>query len=213
MNNESHPVLTADRNILTFWEDSEPNGLIIGQFNRILMVRVAVPGDNKSFAEYKVDVEYPKDHPHPIHGPLKKNDEIYKRFGKYIEEYKKVGGNGPVSGTPLEEWPVVNRAQIAMLKHNGVYSVEALSTVSDSLMTALGIDGRRLVQKAKDYLETAKNSQAAMDAMERERKMQERFDALEAKYNALTQATEAMPDESKSVLKDIWAKVSGNKAA
>lgn len=211
MNNESQPVLTTERNILIFWEDSEPNGLKDGQYNRVLMVRVSVPGDNRSSAEYRVETEYPKDFPHPVHGPLKKNADIYKRFGKYIEEYKAAGGNGPVAGTPLEEWPVVNRAQVAMLKHNGVYSVEALATVSDNLMGALGMDGRRLVQKAKDYLESAANSAAAMEAMERERKIQARFDELQDKFDALAASMEALPEESKDALKGHFSKK--NKAA
>lgn len=213
MQSESQPILTTDRNILVFWEDAKPNGLVIGQFNRILMVRVSVPGDNKSSAEYVVEEEFPADHPHPIHGKVKKNDPIYKRFGKYIEDYKSAGGAQIVSGTPIEEWPVVNRAQVAMLKHNGIHSVEALGGLSDNGIVALGMGGRKLVQQAQDYLTNAANSAAAMEAMERERATEARFSALEEKFNDLAYALESLPPEQKAQVKETLAKKGRRNAA
>ena len=206
MNDESPPVLTHERNVLVFWEDVKPNGLHQGQYNRVLMVRVSAPGDNKSSAEYWVDEEYPEAHPHPSFGKLRKNDLIYQRFGKYIEEYKGRTDKTVAAGTPVEAWPVINRAQVAMLKHNGVYSVEALGGLTDSQIANLGMDGRKLVQQAKDYLATAANSQAAMEALERERKTEARFAALEEKFNDLAEALEALPEEAKQQAKAHLAK-------
>lgn len=201
MNDESQPVLTDEKSILVFWEEAKPNGLHIGQYNRVLMCRVTVPGDNKSAVEYMVDEEYPEAHPHPIFGKLRKNDIVYKRFGKYIEAHKGRTAGTVQAGTPVEAWPVVNRAQVAMLRHNCVYSVEALAGLTDSQIATLGMDGRKLVQQAKDYLATAANSQAAMEALERERKTEERFAALEEKFTDLAGALETLPEEAKAQVK------------
>lgn len=198
---ESQPILTDDRNILVFWEDAKPNEHNMGQFNRVLMCRVSVPGDNKSSVDYWLDEEYPEAHPHPIFGKIRKNDIAYKRFGKYIEAHKGRTESQMQAGTPVEAWPVVNRAQVAMLKHNGVFSVEALSGLTDGQISTLGMDGRKLVQQAKDYIATAKNSQAAMDALEGQRKSEERFSALETKFNDLAEALESLDDDAKAQVK------------
>lgn len=201
MNEESQPILTDEKTVLVFWEEAKPNGLVIGQYNRVLMCRVTVPGDNKSAVEYMVEEEFPEAHPHPVFGKVRKNEITYKRFGKYIEAHKGRTAGTVQAGTPIDAWPVVNRAQVAMLKHNGVYSVEALAGLTDSQIAALGMEGRKLVQQAKDYLATAANSQAAMEALERERKTEERFGALESKFNDLAEAFEALPEEAKQQVK------------
>lgn len=204
MNNESPPVLHQngpDRNVLVFWEDTKPNGLNPGQFNSLLMVRVSVPGDNKSSAEYWVEEKFPKEYPHPIHKAERRNEEIYKRFQSSIEQYKKNTLSDLQAGTPLEAWPMVHRAQIALLKHNGVHSVEALAGLTDQHITQIGMEGRALVQKAKDYLESATNSKAAMEALERERKLEARFASLEERYTALAEALAELPEDRQNEIK------------
>jgi len=198
---ESLPMLTEDRNILIFWEDAKPNGLHVGQFNSVLMMRVEVPGDNKSKPEYMVEEIYPEAFPHPIHGKVRKNDLIWARYGKYIERYKGSVEGTVQAGTPIEAWPMVSRAQVAMLRHNCVYSVEALAGLTDAQIVAIGIDGRRLVQQAKDYLSASANSQAAAESQDRERKMETRFAALEENYNSLAEALEALQPEAKEAVK------------
>lgn len=212
MNTESLPMLTEDRNILIFWEDAKPNGLHVGQFNSVLMMRIEVPGDNKSKAEYMVQETYPAEFPHPMFGKVRKNDLIWQRFGKYIEKYLGSVEGTVVAGTPIEAWPMVSRAQIAMLRHNCVYSVEALAGLTDQQIAAIGIDGRKLVQQAKDYLSASVNSQAAAEAQDRERKMETRFAALEENYSILAEALEALPPEGKAQVKDHISK-RGKKAA
>tara|TARA_R110000868_G_scaffold221313_4_gene472873 strand:- start:147 stop:788 length:642 start_codon:yes stop_codon:yes gene_type:complete len=211
-NTESLPMLTEDRNILIFWEEAKPNGLNVGQFNSVLMVRIEVPGDNKSKPEYMVQETYPEAFPHAIYGKLRKNDIIWARYGKYIEKYLSSNEGTVVAGTPIEAWPMVGRAQIAMLRHNCVYSVEALAGLTDQQIAAVGIEGRKLVQQAKDYLSASVNSQAAAEAQDRERKMETRFAALEENYSILAEALEALPPEGKEQVKAHISK-RGRKAA
>ena len=201
MNDESPPVLTAERNVLVFWEDVKANGLHPGQFNSVLMMRVSVPGDNKSSAEYWVEERFPKEFPHPIFKAERRNEEIYKRFQKYIDDHKTRSGSSLQAGTPLEAWPMVNRAQIALLKHNGIHTVEALEGLTDQHITQIGMEGRALVQKAKDYMANARNSAAAMEARDRERMLDARFASLEEKYTELAEAMAELPEESQKSVK------------
>lgn len=209
--NESQPILTHERNLLTFWEEAVPNGLGAQKLNRVvfdkvLFVRVSTPGD-KSDVTYECMRDYPEECPHPIFGKVKKNPLVWERFGKYIQEYiDKGAGPGVVSGTPIEQWPQVDTRMAALLKHNGVYNVEALSGLSDSQSQAIGMGVRVLVQKAKDWLSAAADSATAMEAQRREQATQERFDALEAKYNLLAQVFEALPADQQDNVKAEIAK-------
>lgn len=213
MNDESQPMLTEDRNVLIFWEEAKPNGLQVGQFNSVLMLRVEVPGDNKSKPEYWVEETYPEAYPHPIHGKARRNEMIWQRYGRYIEKYKGSTQGTVQAGTPIEAWPMVTRAQVAMLKHNCVYSVEALAGLTDQQVVAIGIDGRKLVQQAKDWVANASNSQAAAEAQERERRMETRFQALEERYNELASALDALPPDAQAQVKDQLGKKGRKKAA
>lgn len=203
---ESPPILTDDRNVLIFWEDIQPNGQHVGQFDTVLMVRVEVPGDNKSAPVYMVETTYPADHPHPIFGKVRKNDLIWQRYGKYIEKYKGAQSSGVMAGTPIEAWPLVTRAQVAMLKHNCVYSVEMLATLTDAQIPALGPEARKLVQQAKDYLANAQNAQAAAEAQARNDQIQAQFAAMKEQMDGLAEAMEALPPEAKEQVKATLAK-------
>lgn len=209
--NESQPILTHERNLLTFWEEAVPNGLGTQNkgrvlFDKVLFVRINTPGD-KSDVQYECQREYPEECAHPIFGKVKKNPLVWERFGKYIEEYI-AKGNGPqvVTGTPIDQWPMVDVRRAALLKHHGVYNVEALSGLSDSQMQGIGIGMRDLVQKAKDWLASAANSATAMEAQRREQATQERFNALEEKYNLLAQVFEGLPTDQQDHVKAEIAK-------
>ena len=201
MNNESLPIVTHERNLLTFWEEAKPSGLASDKsgrihFDKVLFVRISTPGD-KSEVTYEVKRDYPEEFPHPIHGKLKKNPLVYERFGKYIDEYlAKQGGPEVVTGTPIEQWPMVDVRMAALLKHNGCYNVETLAMLSDTNASQIGMGVRSLVQKAKDWLQAATNSALAMEAKDRERRMEERFMALEEKYNVLAESLMELPTEA-----------------
>lgn len=217
-NDESQPRLTAERNLLVFWEESRQSGHATEKagrimFDTVLMMRVTVPGDAKNTMEYWVQFTYPEGYPHPMFGKTRKNEDARKLYGKYIDEHiARQGGPQVVSGTPIEQWPMINRAQVANLKHNGVYSVEALSTLTDTGISALGMDGRKLVQQAKDWLERAKNDQAAAEAQAQRDRTEARFSALEEKYNELSDALAELPPDAQARVKDTIGKRRSPKA-
>lgn len=209
---ESTPILTPENNILVFWEDTVQDGLASTKkgmpvFAQTLKMRVSVPGDNKAFVEYEVERTYDPEYPHPIYQKMRRNEECHKAFGKYINDYKgRQAGPQTISGMPIEQWPLINRSQAANLRHNGVYSVEALATLSDAALPGIGMDARKLVQQAKDYLATAKNSAAAMEAQARERRTEERFAALEEQHRALAEALASLPEAAQATVQDHLAK-------
>lgn len=198
-NNESLPILTHERNFLRFWKEAVENPRATASagrtmFDEVLFVKITSPGD-KSEMVYKLETTYSD-------GRTGKSSEpVWKRFEKYITDYKAKGAATAVSGTPIEMWPLADTRRVAMLKHNGIYSVEALASLSDSGIATIGMGGRELVQKAKDWLATAANSAAAMQAQERERATEARFAALEEQFNALAQAMNELPADAQAQVK------------
>lgn len=206
---ESLPILTKDKNILTFWEDVKQDTLASQKANKamfasILMMRVRVPGSNKGDQEYEVDTIYPEGYPHPIHGAMRKNEPIYKQYGEYIEAYKKnAGSQQALDGTPIEQWALVSRGQAMTLKHIGVHTVEALATLkdNDNAISAIGMGGRKLVQQAADWILSVNSNAAAMQAQEEARKTQEQLNELQGKFNELADAFEALDEGGKEKIK------------
>lgn len=211
MNNESQPVLTHERNLLTFWEEAKPNGLAeqkLGRvlFDKALMLRINTPGD-KSEVIYEARREYPEECPHPIHGKVKKNPIPYERFGKYIDEYI-AKGDGPqvVSGTPIDQWSLVDVRMAALLKHHGVYNVESLATLTDSQMQGVGMGTRALVEKAKNWLVAAAESSTAMEAQRQRQAVQDQLNALKEQFEGLAEAMAELPAEAQAQVRASVAK-------
>jgi hypothetical protein len=84
-------------------------------------------------------------------------------------------------GTPLEEWAVLTKSQVQMIKSANVHTVEQLSQVSDGNLNNLGMGARILRDKAIAYLEQAKDGSALNKAL--------------AEINALKTQVEAMTNQ------------------
>jgi len=158
--------------------------------------------------------DYPEEYPHPIHGKVRKNPLVYDRFGKYVDDYI-AKGDGPdvVTGTPIEQWPMVDVRLAALLKHNGVYSVETLAMLSDTNASNIGMGVRALVQKAKDWLQAATNSALAMEAQREKRAVQDQLDALRIQMETLADAFAELPSDAQAQVKASIAKRGKRKEA
>jgi cell division protein FtsB len=66
-----------------------------------------------------------------------------------------------VQGTPIEGWPVLSRSQVEELKYMKFMTVEQIAAASDAQVQALGGGYSTLREKAKAFLDLAKDSAAA----------------------------------------------------
>lgn len=123
-------------------------------------------------------------------------DEVHRRADEkakvdpYIaqayEQWKKTKQQ-PVDGTPLTEAPFLRPSQIKEMQSQNVLSIENLANLSDVQAQRVGFDGMTLRDKARVYLENAKDSSFAMkldaenSALKRDMAaLREQFDALVA---------------------------------
>lgn len=64
----------------------------------------------------------------------------------------------PIDGTPLKMWPLATPGQIKSMTDLRLRSVEDLAAANEEVIHRLGMGGRTLVQKARDFLEASKSS-------------------------------------------------------
>jgi hypothetical protein len=83
-------------------------------------------------------------------------------IAQYPEEYRrwKETARNAIEGTPLEMWPVMTPALVLDLKYQNIFTVESLATCSDIAIQKLGHGFLDLRQKARAYLEVAKDTAA-----------------------------------------------------
>jgi hypothetical protein len=87
----------------------------------------------------------------PVH---RVTDEHRQRWPKEYEAFK--AGREPVlNGTPIEEWPALNRAQVAELKYLNFRTVEEIADANDLSLQRIGMGGRTLRDRAKAFLDDA----------------------------------------------------------
>lgn len=124
-----------------------------------------------------VKIMVPGDKGNVINRPA--NGEDLQRFRTTYDKFK-TNSQESLTGTPLEKWPRVTRAQVEELKHFGIRTVEQLSNLQDvhaSKFMGIGV----MRQWARDFLEAAK-AEAPLSAMRAE------LDTRDAEIAALKDA-------------------------
>lgn len=204
MSELSLPMYTREKNYVQFSEHAVRNEIASermgrAMFDKILRIHIAVPGE-KDVQPYEVDREFAEGH--PLYKTTRRNETIYKRFGEYIEQYKKNSAAQVVTGTPIEMWPHLDIRMVATLKSLGIHSVEALAEISDANIPKLGIGGRDLVRKAKEYLSSASNAAAASQLAAEKKVLEDRLTQMETQLKDLADAFAAQPDAVQAQIKD-----------
>jgi len=136
-------------------------------------------------------------------------DRDKQRFARHWTAYQSRENQEELSGTPLEQWPGITKAQIAELKYLNVRSIEQLVNLSDgNTRTIMGIADMK--RKAKAYLEAADQQKAANEIektksqLEAQKELNIRMAArLEALENLLSEKTGVEPKKRGRPAKDV----------
>lgn len=142
-------------------------------------------------------------------------DEDKQRFPGEYDAFQK-GQDAPVVGTPIEQWPLLNKSQVAELKGIHVMTVEALAALSDSQLQKLGPGGRSLKSKAETWLQAAAGTAPLVELQEEKDRLAEENEMLRGQVKDLAAKAEQggkaeeLADENKelkSTVKELRAKV------
>jgi hypothetical protein len=111
-----------------------------------------------------------------------------QRFPRHYEAFKN-RTQEPETGTPLAEWPQINRSQVEMLAFLSIKTVEQLAAASDTNIGSQ-MGGYALKQRAADWLGTAGTTQLIASNAS----LKTQVKSLEAKVEMLLrQSTEIAP--------------------
>jgi hypothetical protein len=131
---ENNVFVTFYTDAVEFPIESEKAGRPI--FKDVPFIRITIPGDTNNIIEHRAKsadfLKYPKAY------------EMYQR-----------GERGGHTGTPLEQWPQITRAQVKEAKYFECHTVEQMSLLSDAHCQKLGMGFAELRNKAKAYLAAA----------------------------------------------------------
>ena len=117
-------------------------------------------------------------------------DEHKKRFPVQWARYQNEKTDGDIEGTLLHDWPILNAAVAAELKHFRFYTVEQIAAASDAQLNTLGMAAGMsplsLRDKAKAFLSSAKGSALVQQQADELRKRDEELSAMKAQLAELT---------------------------
>ena len=144
-------------------------------------VRIEIPGNQTSIIDTFVN------NSHKTRFPT--------QWAIYLNE-KADGNNNPdnVQGTLLRDWPLLNAAQATELKHFKFYTVEQVANASDQQVMAIGMTAGMsplaLRDKAKAFLENAKDSSFAQKQAEELKLRDQQIEDLKAQMERMAKMIE-----------------------
>jgi hypothetical protein len=131
---------------------SEKHGRPI--FDEVLYAEVTAPGQKESSPVFVLERKYADE----VGIEQPQRTEKYTQYKELIDAYRSGNDSVDVRGTPLAAWPAMTVALVATCHHAGVYTVEALSALPDSRLSALGPGARSLVERAKAFVSAAEGN-------------------------------------------------------
>lgn len=122
----------------------------------------------------------------PTFSPVfKVNDEHRHRWPRAYEAFR-AGEEMALEGTPLEQWPILNRSQVKELKALEIHSVEQMAEVTDYNLQKIGMGGRALRDAAKAYLDDSARMSALTQAAKENENMRSEISTLRHQVEELS---------------------------
>ena len=99
------------------------------------------------------------------------NDEYRQRWPEQYARFKQ-GLEHSIEGTPLEQWPVLNKPMVLELKALQIFTVEQLAGMSDVHLQQIRMGGRRLRELAKAFLDEAEHQKLLTETLGRNERLE-----------------------------------------
>ena len=151
---------SVDGAAVRIWRDPAPNKFMTeslgrAMFDDVIFCEVITPGSKDSTPIFELERTFCEE----AGIPTPRRSVKYAEFAALIEAFKKDdNSDASLAGTPLSQWPEMNRSLVASLRAHGIFTVDALANLPDTKLVAVGPDGRSWRAKAAAYLEAARNS-------------------------------------------------------
>jgi hypothetical protein len=159
-------VKGPDGTILRFFYDTERNEAATAAegrpiFDNVLFVDVITPGQKASTPRFEIERIWAEQSLKALNlTDLSRKSFRYAAFREQIEKFKLDEKASDMAGTPLKQWPRIDRGLAASLAAVNVYTVEQLAGVSDQNLSYIGMGGRELREAARAFLQASDTAQA-----------------------------------------------------
>ena len=130
-------------------------------------------------------------------------DEHRQRWPRQWEAFEK-GLEQPIDGTPINQWPILNNAQVAELKALNIHTIEEMASLSDGgTQQIVGL--MTLKQQAIAHLATSKDDGVVYEALDKVEKLEERMTAMLQENKELRAAVESQSKYKRKKKIDVSA--------
>ena len=160
-----------------FYKEAMPNqyqSVLQGRpiFDDVILISIMTPGNQLSeIIRYATNLDKIK----------------FKRQWDFFEATQG-SGDQMQHGTPLEQWPLLSKGQAAMLKAIKFFSIEQIAGASDEQLQGMGMHGGMsayiLRDKARAFLNVAKNANFADEQAQLAKKQSEENATLKVQIEA-----------------------------
>jgi hypothetical protein len=185
---------TKDGSALRIWRDSAKNGFLSERegrpvFDDVILAEVISPGSRDSTPVFELKRKFADQmgRTEPKLGPK------YEELKEFVVDFEKgEEAEKSMTGTPLSQWPELTRSMVATLRAGNVFTVDALASLPDTKLGLVGPDGRTWREKAKAYLENAKNGAYATELAAENDRLKADLAAQAEQVKTLAQQVEAL---------------------
>lgn len=162
-------------------EKSQAEGRPIFEEKEYITIRIA--GDTKTVRKRPVQLEWSGDTPPD-------NERWPRQYQAFKNQQKQV-----IEGTPLEQWPLMNKADVLSIKSLNIYTVEQLAGIGDNALTWIG--ARMWRDKALAYLEEAKKGAGVAKLQAENENLKLQMEALQNQMKALLEAKPELAEKKR----------------
>lgn len=145
-------------------------------------VEIIVPGDKNNRPDVKV------------------TDEHRKRWPSQWAKFQATKQES-IEGTPIENFNILNRAQVAEFKALGILTVEALAGLSDGYLEKLGLYGRQMRERAKQYLQPPSATESELRADKH--RLEQELASMKARLDSLESTEKRKPGRPAKVREEV----------
>lgn len=156
------------------------------EFHEREYVEILQAGDVKSAPIRRVTPEW-----------LQANDQFRPAYDAW-----KRGQQVSATGTPLEDWTGIGRAQVVQAKSLNIFTVEQLAELDDHGLRNLGMGARELQEKAKLFLARRIDEKAGERAVAENVRLNDELKAAHTAIAELSARLEAMENAAKTLSAD-----------
>lgn len=153
----------------------------VPSWREVEMVEIIMPGNNQTTKPVQYVSDIHKERWPKAYAAFKANEEM------------------ALNGTPLEQWPVLRRAQVLQLKSLEFRTVEDIARMGESAIQRIGMGGRELKKMAEVFVSNSQDNAIANKAIQDAAKFEQRCVEQDAQIRSLNEQLQTLGEQMRQI--------------